>query len=213
MDLLNTNVNSVKYMPASNAHTLMHVHTLTLSHTCAHKAHTHVHTCAAFCNAPFLPTRQENLTNPAAYVRSTVVTAFKYTITDQPQLIDVLLKACIGDFLETLRDPELVGTSSDVKMCESHFLFLCVDFLFWMLFLYILYMCICLDFVISGLYFVPFVGCVLVSLSRCVLPFLLRVQGEWPLCHLTLLFTTSQSSLQTSWTASCPSCTGRPKSV
>ena len=30
VDLLNTNVNSVKFMPATNVHTLMHVHTLTL---------------------------------------------------------------------------------------------------------------------------------------------------------------------------------------
>ena len=120
MDLLNTNVNSVKYMPAANAHTLMHVHTLTLSHTCAHKAHTHVRTCAAVCNAPSLPAPQENLTNPAAYADSTVVTAFKYNITDQPQLIDVLLKAYIGDFLKTLGDTKLVGTSGDVKMCVSH---------------------------------------------------------------------------------------------
>ena len=143
-------------------------------HTHVHTKHTHVRTCSAFCNAPFLPARQENLTNPAAYVRSTVVTAFKYTITDQPQPIDVLLKACIGDVLKTLGDPELVGTSGDVKMCVSHtFCFVC-RFLFWMLFLYVLYMCICLDFVVSGLCAVPF-GVVLVSLSRCVLPFLLRV--------------------------------------
>ena len=92
---LNTNVNSVKYMPAANAHTLMHVHTLTLSHTCAHKAHTRTYMrCFLQCPLPPLPSRQENLTNPAAYVHSTVVTAFKYTITDQPQPIDVLLKAC-----------------------------------------------------------------------------------------------------------------------
>ena len=71
----------------------------------------------------YMGSMQENLTNPAAYVRSIVVTAFKYTITDQPQPIDVLLKACIGDFLKTLGDPELVGTSGDVKRCESHFLF------------------------------------------------------------------------------------------
>ena len=105
MDLLNTNVNSVKYMPAANAHTLMHVHT-SHCHTHVHTKHTHVRTCTAFCNAPFLPTRQEKLTNPAAYIRSTVVTAFKYTITDQPQPIDVLLKACIEDFLKTLEDTD-----------------------------------------------------------------------------------------------------------
>ena len=98
----------------------------TICHTHVHTKHTHIRTCTAFCNAPFLPTRQENLTNPAAYVRSTVVTAFKYTITDQPQPIDVLLKACIGDFLKTLKERELVGTSGDVKMCVSHtFCFVC----------------------------------------------------------------------------------------
>jgi cullin-associated NEDD8-dissociated protein 1 len=54
-----------------------------------------------------LPKLKENLTNPAAFVRSTVVTAFKYTITDQPQPIDSMLKTCIGEFLQTLGDPEL----------------------------------------------------------------------------------------------------------
>ena len=50
---LNTNVNSVKYMPAADAHTLMHVHTLTLSHTCAHKAHTHTYMrCFLQCPLP-----------------------------------------------------------------------------------------------------------------------------------------------------------------
>ena len=104
---------------------LMHTHSCMYTpshcHTHVHTKHTHVRTCTAFCNASFLLARQENLTNPAAYVCSTVVTAFKYTITDQPQPIDVLLKACIGDFLKTLGDPELVGPSSDIA--TSHFLF------------------------------------------------------------------------------------------
>ena len=61
----------------------------------------HTHVLLAACNAcPFLPP-QENLTNPAVYIHSTVVTAFKYTTTDQPQPIDALLKACIGDSLKT----------------------------------------------------------------------------------------------------------------
>ena len=101
-------------------HTHSCMYTLSHCHTHVHTKHTHVCTCSAFCNAPFLPARQENLTNPAAYVRSTVVTAFKYTITDQPQPIDVLLKACIGDFLKTLGDPELVGTSGDIRICVNH---------------------------------------------------------------------------------------------
>ena len=33
------------------------------------------------------------------------------------QPVHVLLKACTGDTLKTLRDPELVGTSSDAGMC------------------------------------------------------------------------------------------------
>ncbi|XP_074734849.1 cullin-associated NEDD8-dissociated protein 1-like isoform X2 [Strix uralensis] len=41
------------------------------------------------------------------HARSTVVTAVKFTIADQPQPIDALLKGCIGDFLKTLQDPDL----------------------------------------------------------------------------------------------------------
>ncbi|XP_042705809.2 cullin-associated NEDD8-dissociated protein 1-like isoform X4 [Chrysemys picta bellii] len=41
------------------------------------------------------------------HARSTVVTAIKFTISDQPQPIDLLLKGCIGDFLKTLQDPDL----------------------------------------------------------------------------------------------------------
>ena len=53
VDLLNTNVNSVKSMPAASAHALMHVHTLTLSHTCAHKAHTRAYMlCFLQCPLP-----------------------------------------------------------------------------------------------------------------------------------------------------------------
>ena len=33
------------------------------------------------------------------------------------QPVHVLLKACTGDFLRTLGDPELVGTSSGTGMC------------------------------------------------------------------------------------------------
>ena len=31
----------------------------------------------------------------------------KFTISDQPQAIDSLLRSCIGDFLKTLEDPDL----------------------------------------------------------------------------------------------------------
>ena len=55
-----------------------------------------------------LPKLQENLTSSSAFVRSTVVTALKYTISDQPQPIDGLLHSCIGEFLATIGDPDLV---------------------------------------------------------------------------------------------------------
>ena len=55
---------------------------------------------------------KENLSSLSAYVRGTVVTAFKYTISDQPQPIDHLLRNCITDFMETLGDPELVSIAS-----------------------------------------------------------------------------------------------------
>ncbi|ESO96201.1 hypothetical protein LOTGIDRAFT_202232, partial [Lottia gigantea] len=50
---------------------------------------------------------QSHLTSESALTRSTVVTAIKFTISDQPQPIDALLKGCIGDFLRTLQDPDL----------------------------------------------------------------------------------------------------------
>lgn len=40
-------------------------------------------------------------------MRTTVVTAVKFTISDQPQTIDPLLRQCIGQFLNTLQDPDV----------------------------------------------------------------------------------------------------------
>ncbi|XP_062521004.1 cullin-associated NEDD8-dissociated protein 1-like isoform X2 [Corticium candelabrum] len=54
-----------------------------------------------------LPLLQSTLTSASSYARSTVVTAVKFTISDQPQKIDTMLKSCIGHFLETLQDPDL----------------------------------------------------------------------------------------------------------
>ncbi|XP_033121634.1 cullin-associated NEDD8-dissociated protein 1-like isoform X2 [Anneissia japonica] len=54
-----------------------------------------------------LPKLKDYLTSPSAFTRSTVVTAVKYTISDQPQSIDPLLKSCIGDFLKTMEDSDL----------------------------------------------------------------------------------------------------------
>ncbi|XP_046577843.1 cullin-associated NEDD8-dissociated protein 1-like [Haliotis rubra] len=50
---------------------------------------------------------RQHLNHQSALTRSTVVTAIKFTISDQPQGIDTLLRGCIGDFLRTLQDPDL----------------------------------------------------------------------------------------------------------
>ncbi|KAM8799820.1 cullin-associated NEDD8-dissociated protein 1-like [Eudromia elegans] len=54
-----------------------------------------------------LPRLKKQLTSGSPHARSTVVTAVKFTIADQPQPVDALLKGCIGDFLKTLQDPDL----------------------------------------------------------------------------------------------------------
>jgi len=54
-----------------------------------------------------LPKLQAALNSPSPMMRTTVVTAMKFTISDQPQQIDKLLRACIGDFLEALKDTDL----------------------------------------------------------------------------------------------------------
>lgn len=54
-----------------------------------------------------LPRLQQYLNHESPLARSTVVTAVKFTISDQPQKIDGLLKSSIGDFLRTLQDPDI----------------------------------------------------------------------------------------------------------
>lgn len=54
-----------------------------------------------------LPKLQTYLKHPSPLARSTVVTAMKFTISDQPQAIDHLLRNCIGDFLQTLQDDDI----------------------------------------------------------------------------------------------------------
>ncbi|NXK49874.1 CAND1 protein, partial [Chauna torquata] len=54
-----------------------------------------------------LPRLKKQLSSGSPHARSTVVTAVKFTIADQPQPIDALLKGCIGDFLKTLQDSDL----------------------------------------------------------------------------------------------------------
>lgn len=43
----------------------------------------------------------------SALTRATIVTAVKFTISDQPQPIDPLLTVAIKDFLSRLNDPDL----------------------------------------------------------------------------------------------------------
>ncbi|KAK7091549.1 cullin-associated NEDD8-dissociated protein 1-like isoform X2 [Littorina saxatilis] len=57
--------------------------------------------------ATLLGNLQQHLADQSPLTRSTVVTAVKFTISDQPQAVDPMLKNCIGDFLKTLQDPDL----------------------------------------------------------------------------------------------------------
>lgn len=53
-----------------------------------------------------LPQLQSALQSPSPLMRTAAVTAIKFTISDQPQPIDVLLKQCIRQFLLALKDSE-----------------------------------------------------------------------------------------------------------
>ncbi|XP_077972104.1 cullin-associated NEDD8-dissociated protein 1-like [Styela clava] len=66
-----------------------------------------------------LPELRQNLTSTSVLVRATVVTAFKFTITDQPTLVDALLKECIGEFLALLLDGELNVRRVTLTMLNS----------------------------------------------------------------------------------------------
>ncbi|XP_076604142.1 cullin-associated NEDD8-dissociated protein 2 [Chaetodon auriga] len=57
--------------------------------------------------AQLLPRLRQQLKAGSPLARSTVVTAIKFTIIDQPAPIDSLLKDCIGDFLKTLQDEDI----------------------------------------------------------------------------------------------------------
>lgn len=54
-----------------------------------------------------LPHLKEFLKSPEPLTRTTAVTAVKFTISDQPQAIDPLLRACMGELLVPLRDSAL----------------------------------------------------------------------------------------------------------
>ncbi|XP_045773917.1 cullin-associated NEDD8-dissociated protein 1 [Maniola jurtina] len=54
-----------------------------------------------------LPHLKEFLKSPEPLTRTTAVTAVKFTISDQPQAIDGMLRACMAELLVPLRDTEL----------------------------------------------------------------------------------------------------------
>ncbi|XP_066101626.1 cullin-associated NEDD8-dissociated protein 2 isoform X1 [Saccopteryx bilineata] len=59
-------------------------------------------------NPPFLlPRFRKQLAAGQPHTRSTVITAVKFLISDQPHPIDPLLKSFIGEFMESLQDPDL----------------------------------------------------------------------------------------------------------
>uniref|UniRef100_A0A6B2EGK5 Putative tata-binding protein-interacting protein n=1 Tax=Phlebotomus kandelakii TaxID=1109342 RepID=A0A6B2EGK5_9DIPT len=53
-----------------------------------------------------LPRLQQALKSDSPLMRTAVVSSIKFTISDQPQPIDPLLRQCIGQFLYALQDPE-----------------------------------------------------------------------------------------------------------
>ncbi|XP_068108853.1 cullin-associated NEDD8-dissociated protein 1-like [Hyperolius riggenbachi] len=56
--------------------------------------------------AQLLPRLCKQLNSGSPHTRSTVITAVKFTISDQPAAVDSLLKNCIGDFLKPLQDSD-----------------------------------------------------------------------------------------------------------
>ncbi|XP_044761676.1 cullin-associated NEDD8-dissociated protein 1 [Coccinella septempunctata] len=57
--------------------------------------------------ANLLPQLKASLKSESPFMRTTVVTAIKFTISDQPSAIDPLLRQCIAEFLNALEDPDL----------------------------------------------------------------------------------------------------------
>ncbi|KAM6216148.1 cullin-associated NEDD8-dissociated protein 2 [Rhynchocyon petersi] len=55
----------------------------------------------------FLPRFPKQLASGQPHTRSTVITALKFLVTDQPHPIDPLLKSYLGEFMESLQDPDL----------------------------------------------------------------------------------------------------------
>uniref|UniRef100_A0A1I7XN03 CTP synthase n=1 Tax=Heterorhabditis bacteriophora TaxID=37862 RepID=A0A1I7XN03_HETBA len=54
-----------------------------------------------------LPKLKSLVTSPSSFVRSAVVTAVKFMISDEKRAIDVELQGCIGEFMQTMTDADL----------------------------------------------------------------------------------------------------------
>lgn len=54
-----------------------------------------------------LPSLQQYLTSPSPLARATIITAMKFTISDQPAAIDPMLRKCIGHYFSALDDPDI----------------------------------------------------------------------------------------------------------
>lgn len=55
----------------------------------------------------FLPELIKNLSSESSYVRDTVITAVRFTISDAPHDIDLLLKNYMNEVLKTLEDVDI----------------------------------------------------------------------------------------------------------
>ena len=68
--------------------------------------------------------------SPSALTRSTMITAVKFTITDQVQAIDPLLKSVIKEFLSTLQDSDLDVRRVALVRTDCYFRFLAITDIF-----------------------------------------------------------------------------------
>jgi cullin-associated NEDD8-dissociated protein 1 len=62
---------------------------------------------ALICPEQLIPLLKERVSSTSAYSRSTVITALKFTILEQPQPIDALLQPAMPTFLQLLKDTDL----------------------------------------------------------------------------------------------------------
>ncbi|XP_058144812.1 cullin-associated NEDD8-dissociated protein 2 [Dasypus novemcinctus] len=71
-------------------------------------------------NPPFLlPRLRKQLAEGRPHTRSTVITAVKFLISDQPHPIDGLLKSYVGEFMGSLQDPDLAVRRAALAFLNS----------------------------------------------------------------------------------------------